>query len=76
MHPTAVISARGARRWQGGHPWVFRSDVMQVPDSPPGAVAVQTDIHELATSDNHAAFADGVLSVPITAFGMATVRIG
>ncbi|MGH7656299.1 MAG: class I SAM-dependent rRNA methyltransferase [Gemmatimonadaceae bacterium] len=41
MHPTAVISARGARRWQGGHPWVFRSDVMQVPDSPPGAVAVR-----------------------------------
>ncbi|MFI5233646.1 MAG: class I SAM-dependent rRNA methyltransferase [Gemmatimonadales bacterium] len=41
MHPTAVISARGARRWQGGHPWVFRSDVMQPPDSPPGAVTVR-----------------------------------
>lgn len=41
MHPTAVISARGARRWQGGHPWVFRSDVVQPPDSPPGAVTVR-----------------------------------
>ncbi len=41
MHPTAVISARGARRWHGGHPWVFRSDIMQPPDSPPGAVAVR-----------------------------------
>lgn len=41
MHPTAVVSARGARRWLGGHPWVFRSDVMQPPDAPPGAVAVR-----------------------------------
>lgn len=37
----AVISARGARRWQAGHPWVFRSDVVQPPASPPGAVAVR-----------------------------------
>ena len=41
MHPSAVVSARGARRWQGGHPWIFRSDVVQPPDSPPGAVAVR-----------------------------------
>jgi 23S rRNA (cytosine1962-C5)-methyltransferase len=41
MHPSAVISARGARRWQGGHPWVFRSDVVQPPESPPGAVPVR-----------------------------------
>jgi len=41
MHPSAVISARGARRWHGGHPWVFRSDVVQPPDAPPGAVAVR-----------------------------------
>lgn len=37
---TAVISARGARRWQGGHPWVFRSDVVRAPDAPAGAVVV------------------------------------
>jgi 23S rRNA (cytosine1962-C5)-methyltransferase len=41
MPSPAVISARGARRWLGGHPWVFRSDVVQPPDSPPGAVAVR-----------------------------------
>jgi 23S rRNA (cytosine1962-C5)-methyltransferase len=41
MPPTATISARGARRWHGGHPWVFRSDIVQPPDSPPGAVAVR-----------------------------------
>lgn len=41
MHPTAVISARGARRWHGGHPWIFRSDVVQPPDAPPGAVRVR-----------------------------------
>jgi len=41
MHPTAVISARGARRWHGGHPWIFRSDIVQPPDAPPGAVPVR-----------------------------------
>jgi 23S rRNA (cytosine1962-C5)-methyltransferase len=37
----AVISARGAKRWEQGHPWVFRSDVVQAPAGPPGAVAVR-----------------------------------
>ena len=37
----AVISARGAKRWEQGHPWVFRSDVVQPPASPPGAVPVR-----------------------------------
>jgi 23S rRNA (cytosine1962-C5)-methyltransferase len=41
MHPSAVISARGARRWHDGHPWVFRSDVVSAPESPPGAVPVR-----------------------------------
>jgi 23S rRNA (cytosine1962-C5)-methyltransferase len=34
----AVISARGAKRWIQGHPWVFRSDVVRPPAAPPGAV--------------------------------------
>lgn len=38
--PEAVISARGARRWQDGHPWIFRSDVIAPPDAPAGAVRV------------------------------------
>lgn len=39
--PTGVISARGAKRWAGGHPWIFRSDVVEAPDAPAGAVRVQ-----------------------------------
>ena len=37
----AVVSQRGARRWQRGHPWIFRSDVVQSPAGPPGAVPVR-----------------------------------
>lgn len=39
--PLATISARGARRWQDGHPWIFRSDVMQAPEAGAGAVSVR-----------------------------------
>lgn len=38
--PVARISARGARRWQEGHPWIFRSDVVSPPEEPAGAVSV------------------------------------
>ncbi len=38
---TATISTRGARRWAGGHPWIFRSDVQRAPSAPAGAVSVQ-----------------------------------
>lgn len=40
----AVISTRGARRWQQGHPWIFASDVITPPDggaAPAGAVDVR-----------------------------------
>jgi 23S rRNA (cytosine1962-C5)-methyltransferase len=37
----AVISARGAKRWQHGHPWIFKSDVVRTPSAPPGAVRVR-----------------------------------
>ena len=36
----AIVSARGARRWADGHPWIFRSDVVQSPAEAPGAVQV------------------------------------
>src|SRR3954463_9285400 len=36
----AVISPKGARRWQQGHPWIFRSDVIRRPSSEAGAVRV------------------------------------
>ena len=37
----AVVSARGAARWQRGHPWIFRSDVVRFPDAAAGAVCVE-----------------------------------
>lgn len=36
----AVVSARGARRWSAGHPWIFRGDVVARPSVPAGAVVV------------------------------------
>src|SRR5882672_11096167 len=30
MVPTVVVSARGADRVEGGHPWIYRSDVADV----------------------------------------------
>lgn len=39
--PAATVSARGARRWDSGHPWIFRSDVVSPPDSSAGIVEVR-----------------------------------
>ena len=33
MYDLAVVSAKGARRWQQGHPWIYRSDVITRPDA-------------------------------------------
>ncbi|MEO7966910.1 MAG: class I SAM-dependent rRNA methyltransferase [Gemmatimonadaceae bacterium] len=38
---SAVVSARGAARWTRGHPWIFRSDLIQSPSLPAGAVRVE-----------------------------------
>jgi 23S rRNA (cytosine1962-C5)-methyltransferase len=32
------LSLRGATRWQGRHPWVYRSDIVGADDIPPGAL--------------------------------------
>jgi 23S rRNA (cytosine1962-C5)-methyltransferase len=40
MYDLAVVSAKCARRWQLGHPWIYRSDVTQRPTAPAGAVRV------------------------------------
>jgi len=37
----AVVTAKGARRWQNGHPWIYRSDVSRRPNAPAGAVRVE-----------------------------------
>jgi 23S rRNA (cytosine1962-C5)-methyltransferase len=36
----ATISNKGAARWASGHPWIFRSDVIEFPSNGPGAVRV------------------------------------
>ena len=41
MH-TAIVSTKGARRWASGHPWIYRSDVVDRPPDEPGAVRVTT----------------------------------
>src|SRR5215475_10478783 len=38
---TAVVSAKGAARWTAGHPWIYRSDVLEGPRGGPGIVRVQ-----------------------------------
>lgn len=38
--PTARVSDKGAARWARGHPWIFRSDVLDAPDTP-GLTAVR-----------------------------------
>jgi 23S rRNA (cytosine1962-C5)-methyltransferase len=37
---TVIISAKGALRWQAGHPWVYRTDLYDEPGDSPGIVAV------------------------------------
>ena len=39
--PEAVVSPKGALRWDGGHPWIFRSDVVRFPQGGAGAVGVR-----------------------------------
>jgi 23S rRNA (cytosine1962-C5)-methyltransferase len=36
----AIVSTRGARRWFAGHPWIYRSDLIERPDVQAGAVRV------------------------------------
>src|SRR5258705_2946107 len=37
----AIVSPRGARRWEMGNPWIYRSDVTRRPESEAGAVCVR-----------------------------------
>jgi 23S rRNA (cytosine1962-C5)-methyltransferase len=36
----AIVSAKGARRWDAGHPWIYRSDVLERPDGDAGVARV------------------------------------
>lgn len=37
---TAIVSAKGAARWTAGHPWIYRSDVLDAPRGEAGVVRV------------------------------------
>jgi 23S rRNA (cytosine1962-C5)-methyltransferase len=39
----AVVNGRGAGRWQRGHPWIYRSDVVEQPEVEAGAVRVEAE---------------------------------
>jgi 23S rRNA (cytosine1962-C5)-methyltransferase len=36
--PQVAISPRGVERWQGGHPWIYRADLLHPPELPGGEV--------------------------------------
>lgn len=40
MTDKAVVSKRAVRRWEQGHPWIYRSDVERRPDVPAGVIEV------------------------------------
>lgn len=37
----AAVTTKGLRRWEAGHPWIYRSDVSERPSCPPGVVLVR-----------------------------------
>jgi 23S rRNA (cytosine1962-C5)-methyltransferase len=39
-YDVAIVSNKGARRWQRGHPWIYKSDVTTRPQVAAGAVRV------------------------------------
>jgi len=41
MQNTARVTTKGLRRWESGHPWIYRSDVAERPAVPPGVVMVR-----------------------------------
>ena len=40
MNARAVVTARAAKRWEQGHPWIYRSGLERRPDVPAGIVEV------------------------------------
>ena len=37
---TVIVSAKGAARWQAGHPWIYRTDLYDEPGDVPGIATV------------------------------------
>src|SRR2546422_7153294 len=47
-----VVSAKGAARWQAGHPWIYRTDVYDEPRDIAGIVSV-TDRKSTRLNSSH-----------------------
>ena len=43
MQDVARVTTKGARRWEAGHPWIFRSDVRTRPSDTPAIVVVEDE---------------------------------
>lgn len=41
MNNVAVVTTKGLRRWESGHPWIFRTDVAERPSVPAGIATVR-----------------------------------
>ena len=41
MQNTARVTTKGLRRWESGHPWIYRSDVAERPQTEAGVVLVR-----------------------------------
>lgn len=55
MTPTATISTRGERRVKAGHPWIYRTDIVDAAAAPGDVVEVRTARGQVA---GHALFSD------------------
>lgn len=42
----ARVTRRGAERWRRGHPWIYRSDVVEPPAAGPSGVVVESETGE------------------------------
>ena len=47
---SARVNRKGAQRWSAGHPWIYRSDIVELPDSGPGIVNVFAEQNRLLGS--------------------------
>jgi 23S rRNA (cytosine1962-C5)-methyltransferase len=44
---SARVNRKGAHRWSAGHPWIYRSDIVELPDAGPGIVNVFSEQNRL-----------------------------
>ncbi len=53
MQPTVKVSRKGADRFRSGHPWIFRSDILDTADAQPGDTVRVTDHTERFLGQAH-----------------------